>query len=77
MTIDLAPEAEAALDRIAALSNFSRDELITQAMESYAGQLEFETQQIASARADVAAGRVLSHEEVFRQLDVEFSTERI
>ena len=72
MTIDLAPKAEAALDRMAALSNSSRDELVTQAMESFAWQLEHEAARLANARADIASGRILSHEEVFRQLDEEF-----
>jgi predicted transcriptional regulator len=72
MTIDLSPEAEAALNRIASMSTFRREELVTHAMESYANWLAHETARIEEARADIAAGRVLSHEEVFRQLDAEF-----
>ena len=72
MTIELAPEAEAALERIAATSAHSQTDIVTQAMQSYAAWLQFEQTQVKGARADAAAGRVIEHDELFAQLEREY-----
>ena len=75
MTIDLAPEAEAALEKVIALSGKTRNELATAAFSSYAAWYEYESQKIEESIAAADRGEVIDHDELFDDLERRYSSE--
>ena len=69
MTIELAPEAEAALDRMVVITGRSRDELAGEAMQRHAAWYEFEARKIAESKAAADRGEVIDHDELFDRLE--------
>ena len=73
MTIQLAPEAEAALDRIVAISGRTREQVVGEAMQSYATWLEYEAQKIKESIEAADRGELIDHDELFDRLEAKYA----
>jgi predicted transcriptional regulator len=69
LTIRLPTEAKERLDRLARDSALSPSRLAADAVLAFLEEQERAREKIRAGLADVAAGRVVSHEEVARWLD--------
>jgi predicted transcriptional regulator len=69
MAVQLKPEQEQRLQQLAAQSGLTADEYLQQQVDSI---LEYQEDLAAAVKRgdeDIAAGRLLSHEEVFARID--------
>ncbi len=73
MTIQLTAEQEVQLTSIAATSGKSLDTLVSAILASYVNERTEALADLARARADMAAGRVLSWEKVWERLQKRFA----
>jgi predicted transcriptional regulator len=73
MSTILTPETEAALDRIAARSGRSREQLANDALQGYVSWFEHEEQKVAEARAAIDRGDFIEHDQFFNELESRYS----
>lgn len=69
MSIQLTPDLEADLQNLAAQSNSTADELAQRALEDFVSYRRDLNEAVKRADADIAAGRVYEHEEVFARIE--------
>jgi predicted transcriptional regulator len=66
-SVRLPPEQTQFLDKMAKATDRSRNKIISGAVARMMENYEYVERLVAEADADIAAGRVVSHEEVMRQ----------
>ncbi len=69
LTLRLTPELKAKLDRMADYTRRSKSFLAAEAIERYVDRELQIVEMIRAGQADIAAGRVVSHDEVMAEMD--------
>jgi predicted transcriptional regulator len=69
MTLQLTPALEQELEHLAAQSNSTADALAQRALEEFVAHRLDLNEAVKRGDEDIAAGRLLSHEEVFARID--------
>ncbi len=69
MALNLTPALEADLQHLAAQSNTTADDVAQRALEDYVAYRRDLNEAVQRGNEDIAAGRVLTHEEVFAEID--------
>lgn len=75
MTIELTPEQQADLAAVAAVSHQTPEEAATSILAFHIRQERESRAMLAKADDDIAAGRVLSHQQVWERLASRFGWE--
>jgi predicted transcriptional regulator len=75
MTLQLTPGLEEELKNLAFQSHTSVDELAEQALGSFVAHRRDLSEAVKRGRADIAAGRILSSEEVLARIERGFAAE--
>ena len=69
MTLELTPDLEQDLQHLAAQSNSTPDELAQHALEDFVAYRRDLSEAVKRADDDIAAGRVIPHEEVVDRIE--------
>jgi predicted transcriptional regulator len=69
MNVQLTPGQEARLQQLAALTTLTPDELAQEGMDRFLTYEEDLVATVQRGREDIAAGRLVEHDEVFARID--------